>query len=70
VARNGCCQAAVDAAGWPCVQFRGGRPGFLKVLDERTIAHADFSGKRQYLSAGNLSQKDRSALPAPASALG
>jgi predicted pyridoxine 5'-phosphate oxidase superfamily flavin-nucleotide-binding protein len=41
------------------VQHRGGPPGFLKVLDQRTLAFADFSGNRQYLSLGNLAENDR-----------
>jgi predicted pyridoxine 5'-phosphate oxidase superfamily flavin-nucleotide-binding protein len=45
--------------GWPYVQHRGGPPGFLKVLDQRTLAFADFSGNRQYLSVGNLAENDR-----------
>jgi predicted pyridoxine 5'-phosphate oxidase superfamily flavin-nucleotide-binding protein len=61
-ARDGFYQATVNADGWPYVQFRGGRPGFLEVLDDRTIAYADFSGNRQYLSAGNLAGNDRIAL--------
>lgn len=46
--------ASVGETGWPYVQFRGGPPGFLRVLDDRTIAWADFRGNRQYISAGNL----------------
>ena len=61
-AMDGFFQATVSETGWPYVQFRGGRPGFLKVLDETTIAYADFRGNRQYLSAGNLSADDRIAL--------
>jgi predicted pyridoxine 5'-phosphate oxidase superfamily flavin-nucleotide-binding protein len=44
------------------VQFRGGPAGFLKVLDEQTIAYADFRGNRQYVSAGNLAGDDRISL--------
>jgi predicted pyridoxine 5'-phosphate oxidase superfamily flavin-nucleotide-binding protein len=46
--------ASADAQ--PYIQHRGGQPGFLKVLDNRTLAFADFSGNRQYISAGNLSE--------------
>jgi predicted pyridoxine 5'-phosphate oxidase superfamily flavin-nucleotide-binding protein len=60
--RDGFYQATVTADGWPYVQFRGGQPGFLKVLDDRTIAYADFSGNKQYLSTGNLAGNDRMAL--------
>lgn len=61
-ARDGFYQATVSETGWPYVQFRGGPAGFVKVLDERTIAYADFRGNRQYLSAGNLSKDDRISL--------
>ena len=59
---DGFFQATVSETGWPYVQFRGGRPGFLQVLDQSTIAYADFRGNRQYLSAGNLSADDRVSL--------
>ncbi len=54
VARDGFYQATVGENGWPYVQFRGGAPGFLKVLDEQTLGYADFRGNLQYLSIGNL----------------
>lgn len=60
--RDGFYQATVGETGWPYVQFRGGPRGFLKVLDERTLAYADFRGNRQYLSVGNLRADDRVAL--------
>lgn len=60
--RDGFYQATVSSTGWPYVQFRGGPAGFLKVLDERTIAYADFRGNRQYLSSGNLAGSDRISL--------
>jgi len=61
-ARDGFYQATVSETGWPYVQFRGGPPGFLKALDERTLGYADFRGNRQYVSAGNLGGDDRVAL--------
>lgn len=60
--RDGFYQASVSETGWPYVQFRGGPRGFLKVLDERTLAYADFRGNRQYLSVGNLAADDRVSL--------
>src|ERR1044072_7463576 len=42
--------ASVSETGWPYVQFRGGPPGFLKVVDDRTLALVDYRGKRQYIS--------------------
>jgi len=60
--RDGFYQATVSSTGWPYVQFRGGPAGFVKVLNERTIAYADFRGNRQYLSSGNLADDDRISL--------
>jgi predicted pyridoxine 5'-phosphate oxidase superfamily flavin-nucleotide-binding protein len=60
--RDGFFQATVSESGWPYVQFRGGPTGFLKVLDDQTIAYADFRGNRQYLSAGNLTDDDRISM--------
>jgi len=54
--------ASVSETGWPYVQHRGGPPGFLKVLDETTLAFADYAGNRQYISTGNLDADDRVAL--------
>ncbi len=42
--------ATVSETGWPYVQHRGGPPGFLKVVDEKTLAFADYRGNRQYIS--------------------
>jgi predicted pyridoxine 5'-phosphate oxidase superfamily flavin-nucleotide-binding protein len=61
-ARDGFYQATTSETGWPYVQFRGGPPGFLKVLDEQTIAYADFRGNRQYVSTGNLAGDNRISL--------
>ena len=61
-ARDGFFQASVSETGWPYVQFRGGAPGFVNVLDDRTIAYADYRGNRQYISAGNLAHSDRVSL--------
>ncbi|HSG23394.1 MAG TPA: pyridoxamine 5'-phosphate oxidase family protein, partial [Azonexus sp.] len=54
--------ATVSETGWPHVQHRGGPAGFLRVLDATTLAFADFSGNRQYVSVGNLAANDRAAL--------
>jgi len=61
-ARDGFYQATANSDGWPYVQFRGGRSGFLKVLDDHTIGYADFRGNVQYISVGNLADNDRVAL--------
>ncbi len=54
--------ATVGANGWPYVQFRGGPPGFLRVMDESTVGFADFRGNRQYISAGNITDTGRVSL--------
>jgi predicted pyridoxine 5'-phosphate oxidase superfamily flavin-nucleotide-binding protein len=54
--------ATVSESGWPYVQHRGGPAGFLKRLDDKTLAFADFRGNRQYISVGNLAANDRASL--------
>src|SRR5467141_2426177 len=54
--------ATVSESGWPYVQHRGGPPGFLRMLDDKTLAFADFRGNRQYISVGNLAADDRASL--------
>jgi predicted pyridoxine 5'-phosphate oxidase superfamily flavin-nucleotide-binding protein len=50
------------AEGQPYIQYRGGSPGFLKVLDDRTLAFADFGGNRQFVTVGNLSENPKAFL--------
>ncbi len=54
--------ATVSENGWPYIQHRGGPAGFLKVLDAKTLAFADFRGNRQYISVGNIKHDDRVSL--------
>ena len=54
--------ASVSETGWPYVQHRGGPPGFLKVVDDKTLAFADYRGNRQYITIGNLAANDRACL--------
>ena len=54
--------ATANAQGQPYIQHRGGPTGFLKVLDARTLAFADFSGNRQYISSGNLAVNPQAFL--------
>lgn len=54
--------ATVSETNWPYLQHRGGPSGFIKVLDPRTIAFADFAGNRQLISVGNAAGNDRVAL--------
>jgi predicted pyridoxine 5'-phosphate oxidase superfamily flavin-nucleotide-binding protein len=61
-ARDSFYMATVSQSGWPYVQHRGGPPGFLRALDEKTLGFADFRGNRQYISLGNVTADDRVAL--------
>jgi len=54
--------ATVSDTGWPYVQHRGGPAGFLKVIDARTLAFADYRGNKQYISTGNLASDQRACL--------
>ena len=61
-ARDSFYMASVSETGWPYVQHRGGPVGFVKLIDETTLAFADFRGNRQYISQGNTNANDRVAL--------
>ncbi|BAY88876.1 MULTISPECIES: pyridoxamine 5'-phosphate oxidase family protein [unclassified Tolypothrix] len=52
----------VSSNGYPYIQFRGGPPGFLKVLDKKTLGFADFTGNVQYVTVGNLSGNDKAFI--------
>lgn len=52
----------VTSNGYPYIQFRGGKAGFLKVLNEQTLGFADYRGNVQYISVGNLSETDKAFL--------
>lgn len=54
--------ATVNAEGQPYIQHRGGPPGFLRVLDEHTLAFVDFTGNRQFITTGNLSENPKAHL--------
>lgn len=54
--------ATTSETGWPYVQHRGGPKGFLKLLDDRTLAFADYRGNFQYISVGNLAASDKACL--------
>ena len=60
--RNSAYLATAGEDGQPYVQHRGGPHGFLRVLDGHTVAFADYSGNRQYVTAGNLARNDRAFL--------
>ena len=54
--------ATASADGQPYIQHRGGPMGFLKVLDKHTIAFADYSGNRQFITQGNLSENAKAYI--------
>ncbi len=54
--------ATASKDGQPYVQHRGGPAGFLRLIDERTLAFADFTGNRQYITAGNLAENPRAFI--------
>jgi predicted pyridoxine 5'-phosphate oxidase superfamily flavin-nucleotide-binding protein len=61
-ARDSFYMATISETGWPYVQHRGGPRGFLRVIDDKTLAFADFAGNRQYISLGNLAADARVSL--------
>lgn len=54
--------ASVSETGWPYVQHRGGPKGFLKILTEKEIGFADYTGNRQYISVGNVNKDSRVSI--------
>ena len=54
--------ATASADGQPYMQHRGGPPGFVRVLDERTLSFADFKGNRQYITTGNLAENGKAFI--------
>ena len=61
-ARDSFYLGSISESGWPYVQHRGGPHGFLRVINETTLAFADYKGNRQLLTTGNVSVNDRVAL--------
>lgn len=57
--------ATCNGEGQPYIQHRGGPKGFLRVIDEKTLGFADYSGNRQYITTGNLAENDRAFLFLP-----
>jgi uncharacterized protein len=54
--------ATTNAAGQPYAQHRGGPKGFIRVVGEHTLAFADYTGNKQYISTGNLAENDKAFL--------
>lgn len=52
----------VNTEGYPYIQHRGGKAGFLKILDDRRLAFADFGGNKQYITLGNLAENPKSFI--------
>jgi len=61
-ARDSFYLGSISESGWPYIQHRGGPSGFLRVINETTLAFADYKGNRQLLTTGNVSVNDRVAL--------
>lgn len=61
-ARDSFYLGSISESGWPYIQHRGGSSGFLRVINETTLAFADYKGNRQLLTTGNVSVNDRVAL--------
>ena len=62
VAQTSVFLATANAEGQPYIQHRGGPPGFLRVLDDKTIGFVDFAGNRQYITQGNLADNPKAYL--------
>ncbi|WP_076408501.1 2Fe-2S iron-sulfur cluster-binding protein [Shewanella sp. UCD-KL12] len=62
LARDSFYMASVSETDWPYIQHRGGPQGFMKVIDEKTIGFADYTGNRQYISTGNVKNNDKVSL--------
>jgi predicted pyridoxine 5'-phosphate oxidase superfamily flavin-nucleotide-binding protein len=54
--------ATANKEGQPYIQHRGGPAGFLRVIDDETIAFVDFAGNRQYITTGNLAENSKAYL--------
>jgi predicted pyridoxine 5'-phosphate oxidase superfamily flavin-nucleotide-binding protein len=54
--------ATATADGQPYIQHRGGPKGFVKILDKNTLAFADYSGNRQFITQGNLSENTKAHI--------
>jgi predicted pyridoxine 5'-phosphate oxidase superfamily flavin-nucleotide-binding protein len=54
--------ATASRDGQPYIQHRGGPKGFIRVLDKKTLAFADYRGNRQYITQGNLSENPKAHI--------
>lgn len=53
---------SVSSDGYPYIQHRGGKAGFLKILNENQLAFADFAGNKQYITLGNLTDNPKAFI--------
>ena len=51
-----------NAEGQPYIQYRGGSPGFLRVVDSKTLGFGDFAGNRQYITLGNIAENPKAFI--------
>ncbi len=51
--------ATVDRSGRPTVSYKGGAPGFVKVVDDKTLAFPSYDGNGMFLSMGNIAGQDK-----------
>ncbi len=61
-ARDSFYLGTTNAEGQPYIQHRGGPKGFLKAVDNKTLAFADFAGNQQYITMGNLAENDKAFI--------
>ncbi len=54
--------ATANTDGQPYIQHRGGPPGFLRVMDRRTLGFVDYAGNRQFILSGNLADNPKAHL--------
>ena len=54
--------ASISSTGWPYIQHRGGPRGFIKILDEKLLGFADYSGNKQFVTMGHAAQNDKVSL--------
>lgn len=54
--------ATVDGDGFPDVSYKGGRPGFVRVVDDRTIQFPSYDGNGMFRSLGNIIDTERVAM--------
>ncbi|MFT7599070.1 MAG: putative pyridoxine 5'-phosphate oxidase superfamily flavin-nucleotide-binding protein [Acidimicrobiales bacterium] len=54
--------ATADADGWPDVSYKGGRPGFIKVLADDRLGFPSYDGNGMYRSLGNIVDNERVGL--------